>query len=869
MKNQREFLFRDKLLMRLSASALLITISLQSLLAVNTIVGQKVSEVTVEINSETSSLGSLFQEIEDQTIFNFVVSEDQIDLDLNVRVKTGQQNLEKLLKNLASNYHLEFEQLNKAIIITRPNKLADQKFTISGYITDASDGEVLIGANIFATKYKIGAVTNSYGFYSITLPSSDTLGIVFSFIGYTPQIKKLRFQKDMILNIELAPVSRQLDEAVVIASLNDDNIEKAQMGVIDVPISKINELPAILGETDVLKIIQLLPGVQSGNEGTTGFYVRGGNADQNLVQLDEATVYNPNHLFGLFSTFNSRALNDVSLIKGGFPAQYGGRLSSILDISMKEGNNRKTEVNGGLGLISSQLTVEGPLKTGQASYIISARRTYLDLLLRPVLPQGQNTIYHFYDINAKVNWQIGSKDKVFLSFFKGLDDAAYRDPSRLSYGMKFGNSTATLRWNHLFGNKLFLNTSLIYNDYLLKFSTTQNQFSAEVFSGITDVSAKAEFQYFPGPKHDIRFGSHYIQHNLRSSGKSEVLPKDLQANVLNINSIPSRYFNELALYFNDEIQISDVLSLNLGVRTPFFLSSDVNYYRIEPRASVKVSTSHTSSIKTSFTVMNQFLHLVPNATATLPIDIWIPSSGLTKPQLSEQVALGYFQNFASNKYESSIEFYYKTMDNQIAFKEGNQLLENQNIDNELVYGKGWSYGAEFFLKKKTGRLTGWASYTLSWTNQQFPDLNNGESFPFKYDRRHVLSLVGVYKLNEKWSLSANFVFSSGSVITLPVGRVTTQHGGTLFPGYYYVYENRNNYRLASYHRLDVSASYRKKRTFFGKEYNSEWVFGLYNAYSRQNPYFAYLTVDPNNDQPKAYQVSLLPIIPSVTFNFNF
>jgi hypothetical protein len=746
-----------------------------------------------------------------------------------------------------------------------------QNITVSGYIKDAETGEALIGATVYATKTKTGASANTYGFYSFSLPKGDSTGLVISFLGYTAQIKKVMLTQNIELNVKLLSSSSQLNTVTVSAKKSDENIQRAQMGVIDIPIQMIKELPAILGETDVLKVIQLLPGVQSGNEGTTGFFVRGGNSDQNLVQLDEAVVYNPNHLFGLFSTFNTSALNNVTLIKGGFPAQYGGRLSSILDITMKEGNNQKYKVQGGIGLISSNLTVEGPIVKEKASFIISVRRTYLDLLIKPFLPKGITTTYNFYDLNAKINWQVTKKDRLFLSGFKGNDKAAYTDASSINYGIHFGNSTATLRWNHLFGPKLFSNASLIYNNYLLNLSTIQGKYYAQVYSGINDINGKMEFQYFPNNKHKLLFGANYTYHVFTSSGKSDKIPQNSPVTTIQTSKIPPRYSSEMAIYLNDEYTISKRVGLNAGIRTPAFITKDVSYYKWEPRATLKISLDSTSSIKAAYTVMNQFLHIVPSSTASLPFDVWIPSSKITKPQRSEQYALGYFKNFKENKFEASVEVYYKTMQNEVAFKEGTQLLEKTSIDSSLVFGKGWSYGGEFFLKKNAGKFTGWVAYTLSWTYQQFKDLNYGEKFPFKYDRRHVLSLVGVYQLSKRWTISADFVFSTGSAYTLPVGRVNVADGGSLYDGVYYVYDKRNNYRLNPYHRLDIGATYRKNKTLFkGKiPFVSEWVFSIYNVYSHRNPYFVYLTVDPVTQEPKAKQVSLLPIIPSITYNFKF
>lgn len=744
-----------------------------------------------------------------------------------------------------------------------------QNYTISGHIQDAESGESLIGAFVYTTNQKVGVASNNYGFYSISLPESDTLGIVFSYLGYTAQIKKINLRQDILLNILLIPESATMGEIVISDEKGNDNVKNTEMSVIDIPMEKIRQLPAILGEPDILKIIQLLPGVQAGNEGTTGYYVRGGNSDQNLVLLDEAIVYNPNHLFGLFSSFNQRALKSATLVKGGFPSQYGGRLSSILNVTMKDGDNQKFRAEGGIGLITSNLTLEGPIVKGKSSFIVSARRTYIDLILKPLKIFSQQNTYAFYDVNAKLNYTLSERNRLFISYFKGQDNAFYTDASSLNYGIKFGNSTATLRWNHIWNPKLFSNASLIQNNYLLNLSTIQGKYYAQFYSAINDWTGKYEFEFFPNPKHTIRFGLNYTYHTFSPSGKSAKIPKKTPIVNLDENNIHKKYNSEMAIYFNDDIKLTARFGANLGVRLPLYISKRTTYIAIEPRATLRFEINESSSLKSSVSVMNQFLHLIPSNTAALPTDIWIPSSSIVKPQRSEQIALGYFKNFKNNKWEASLEGYYKTMQNQVAFKEGAQLTETTNIDSSLVFGKGWSYGAEFFLKKDAGRFSGWLSYTLSWTNQKFPDLNRGETFPFKYDRRHNASLVGVYKLSERWTLSAEFVFYTGNAFTLPLGRANVFGGGTLYNGIYYDYSNRNNARLNPYNRLDFAASYKKQRTIFHRKYESEWVFSAYNIYSRKNPYFVYLQVDPNTSQPKATQVSLLPIIPSISYNFKF
>lgn len=741
-----------------------------------------------------------------------------------------------------------------------------QSVTMSGYVRDSLSGEVLIGASIYALKYKIGTQANTYGYYSLTLPKGDSATIVVSFVGYQSTVYQLLTNSSKSVVFNLRNNTTQLSEVTVNAKNNDDNVQKAQMSVIDISIKQIKNIPMIVGERDVLKVIQFLPGVQSGNEGTTGFYVRGGNIDQNLVLLDEATVYNPNHLFGLFSTFNVNALNNVTLIKGGFPAQYGGRLSSILDITMREGNKSKFSGAGGIGLLSTNLTLEGPLQKGKSSFIVSARRSYLDLLLKSFV---SGTDYFLYDLNAKVNYELGKNDHVFISGFLGKDKAAYTGLSSINYGINFGNSSGTVRWNHLFGDKVFANTSVIYSDYYLSLSTIQDKYYALLYSGIQDWTAKTSVEWYPNPVHSIKTGIQYTYHTFSPASTSNKIPKS--GNVLSIkpDSIKQVYSNELAFFANDEIRISDNLGVNVGLRIPVFASRGVTYTRIEPRITAKLNVSPLTSLKIAYSEMNQFLHLIPNSTASLPTDIWISSSPLVKPQLSRQIALGVFKNFQNNDYEASVEGYYKNMENQVLFKEGTQIVLDTDLDKQLTFGKGESYGLEFFLRKNTGKLTGWVSYTLSKTTQQFAELNYGNPFPFTYDRRHNLAVVGSYELNKKWTLSGNFVFTSGVAYTLPTGRATVGQDGTLYDGIYYDYTTRNNYRLNSYNRLDVSATYHKQAHIFKKAYKAEWVFSIYNLYSRQNPYFIYLTTNPDTKIPEAHQVSLLPILPSVSYHFNF
>ncbi|HRI62260.1 MAG TPA: TonB-dependent receptor, partial [Saprospiraceae bacterium] len=582
--------------------------------------------------------------------------------------------------------------------------------TLSGYVRDQQTGEALIGATVAAPDFKTGTITNTYGYFSLSLPAAtgDSVTLVFTYLGYQPLALLLRGAANAEkLQINLIAEGRQLEEVVIKARPDNDNVQRTAMSVINLPVSQIKAIPVIAGERDVLKAIQFLPGVSAGSEGTTGFYVRGGNTDQNLVLLDEAVVYNPNHLFGLVSTFNVNALNSVNLIKGGFPAQYGGRLSSVLDVTMREGNRNRFAGEGGIGLISSNLTLEGPLQRGKSSFIVSGRRSYLDLFLLPLNRGINKTSYALYDLNVKLNYELGQRDHLFASVFTGSDRAQYTGANALNYGIGFGNSTGTLRWNHLFGDKVFVNTSLIYNKYYLGLNTTQGNYYALLYSEIRDYTAKTSLEWYPNTRHAVKFGAQYSNHALAPASTSAKIPKKGDRLQIKPDSIPRTYAGEAAFFLNDEIYLGPRLGASVGVRVPVFTSKGTTYTAVEPRLTVKYSINQTTSIKAAYTEMNQFLHLVPSSTASLPTDIWISSSPLVKPQTSRQMALGFFRNFADNQYEVSIEGYYKTMQNQVLFKEGTQVILSTNLEQQLTFGKGNSYGVELFVRKNTGRLTGW------------------------------------------------------------------------------------------------------------------------------------------------------------------
>jgi len=763
---------------------------------------------------------------------------------------------------------------------------AQEKVTVNGYIKDSLTGETLIGANFFIKGIAKGVTTNQYGFFSLTIPGK-TYAITSSFVGYSTKEFTLNLNASQLITIELVPRNFIIESVTVTGRKRENNVKNAQMGKIDLSIETAKALPALLGEVDILKTLQLLPGVRNAGEGNAGFYVRGGGPDQNLILLDDAVVYNTGHLFGFFSIFNADAIKNVSLIKGGMPPQYGGRLSSVVDINMKEGNINKTQVEAGIGLIASRFSVQGPIVKDKASFIISARRTYIDALAKPFIKKSSDFYgsgYYFYDLNAKMNYKISNKDRIYLSGYLGKDVFAFRNAGRsFQTDVPWGNSTATLRWNHIFNKKLFANTSLVYNDYNFSFAARQNDFFIKLSSGIRDVNAKTDFDYYVSPEHKLKFGALYTFHTFLPN----VLTAEQGGNTFSPNNSNKKYANELAVYLQDDWEISKSFQLNYGLRYSAFqqvgpykaFTTDVDgnkldsttfgrgqtvkwYGGLEPRATLRYSLSETSSLKLAVTRNLQYIHLVTNAGTTLPTDLWVPSTFRVKPQISWQYAAGYFQNFKNNMFETSVEVYYKDMRNQIEYQEG-YTPSLRDPEEEFTFGRGWSYGSEFFINKVRGRLTGWIGYTLSYTWRRFPFINGAEKYPSKFDRRHDMSVVSTYAINDRWKISGVFVYGTGNAVTVPerfyfINGVLTQQ-----------YSNINGYRLAPYHRLDFSATltpeHRKPR-----RYTDNWVFSLYNVYSRQNPYFIYFDQEGtalNGDlKVTAKQVSLFPIIPSVTWN---
>ena len=769
------------------------------------------------------------------------------------------------------------------------NTGSNNRFTINGYIKDSLTGESIIGATISVNGQSKGVVSNQYGFYSITL-DGGTYTIIASHVSYFDKTFTVDLKENQSFNFDVVSKSSALADVVVYSKRRDGNVKNAQMGKIDLSMNQIKNIPAFMGEIDLLKALQLLPGVSSAGEGNAGFYVRGGGPDQNLILLDDAVVYNPGHLFGFFSVFNSDAIKNVSLIKGGMPAQYGGRLSSVVDVTMKDGNINKLQMEGGIGLIASRFSIQGPIKKNKASFIISARRTYIDALAKGFIKKTSSFYgsgYFFYDLNAKMNYRFSEKDRLYISGYFGRDVFDFNNAKRsFKTNIPWGNSTATVRWNHVFNRRLFANTTLLYNDYKFKFAAEQENFKITLSSGIKDGTLKTDFDYYPLPNHKLKFGGLLTYHKFTPN----IVNGQQDSIVFRPNNEGNKFAVESAVYLQDDWELGEKWKVNYGLRlssftqlgpfTKYLRDADGNkldstfygsfkpvktYTGLEPRITIRYAVDDETSIKAAVTRNMQYIHLVSNSGNTLPTDLWVPSTYIVKPQISWLYSAGVFKNFKDNTYETSLELYYKDMQNQVDYKEG-YTPSLSDPENDFVFGKGWSYGAEFLVNKLKGRFTGWVGYTLSWTWRKFADLNDGEKYPAKYDRRHDVSVVANYEASKKWKLGAVFVYGTGNAITLPerfyiINGVLTQE-----------YSKLNQYRMKSYHRVDFSATYtpvpKKQRKVSGY-----WVFSIYNVYSRLNPYFIYFdqSGSPANGDLKveARQVSLFPILPAVTWNFKF
>ncbi|WP_346862415.1 TonB-dependent receptor [uncultured Draconibacterium sp.] len=786
-----------------------------------------------------------------------------------------------------------------------------QKVTISGYISDVATGEMLINANVYAPVHQSGNISNVYGFYSVTLPAGD-ISLQYSFVGYEKQEIKLNTLKDTVLNVSLK-LAGELDEIVV--SANKSKVERTQMSMVEIQSAQLQKLPVLFGEPDVLKVIQLLPGVQSGAEGTSGIYVRGGGPDQNLFLLDGVPVYNASHLFGFFSVFNPSAVKTVKLYKGGFPARFGGRLSSVVDIRMKEGNFKEFKGEVSVGLISSRFSFEGPIVKDKTSFIVSGRRTYVDILAQPAFAiankqDSEGNVkagYYFYDLNAKINHKFSDRSRLYLSTYMGRDKAYSKEDyyyvndhtrfdEKYDMGIGWGNITSALRWNYVYNPKLFSNATLTYSRYNFDVkerykdvSTKDDSFSEDYFqylSGINDVTTQFDFDYYPGGGHSIKFGASNIWHKFKpgvNHERSQNFSTDPQ-----LNKVDTTYGNanvsamEFSAFIEDNYKISPKFQVNLGLHFSMFHVQNTTYKSLQPRVSLRYLVNDRLSFKASYAKMSQYIHLLSSSTVSLPTDLWLPATANVKPQNSHQFAFGTSLKLAKG-YDFTAEAFYKTMDNLIEYKEGSSFSGvSKEWESKIETGEGWSYGAEFLLEKNIGKTTGWIGYTLSWANRKFENLNFGETFPAKYDRRHDLSLALTHKFSDKFDIGLTWVYGTGNAVTLGV-----QKYPSMLPkqSYYFgssgesaitYYDGRNGYRMPSYHRMDISMNFHKQK----KRGVRTWSLGLYNAYSRQNPFYLYWghqgTSGYNqqgyyfeNSKPALKQVSLFPVLPSVSYTFKF
>lgn len=771
---------------------------------------------------------------------------------------------------------------------------AQEKFTLSGYLKDSDTGETLIGASVFIQELGTGTTSNEYGFYSISIPEG-TYTIDFTYIGFSTQTETISLTENIKLDIEMGENAEDLMEVVVTSKVEDRNVSDLQMSVNKLDVSTIKKIPSLLGEVEIIRSLQLLPGVSTVGEGATGFNVRGGSIDQNLVLLDEAPVYNSSHLLGFFSVFNPDAVKDVQLYKGGIPSRFGGRLSSILDVRMKEGNNKKLSLSGGVGTIFSRLSLEAPIIKDKASFIVAARRSYIDVLAKPFLTDGlDNSILNFYDITVKTNYNINDKNRVFLSGYLGRDNFGFGDNA----GFNWGNKTATARWNHLFSDKLFSNLTLFYSnyDYQINFGgSSDNSFNWD--AKIINYSAKPEFTYYISPTNVLRFGGQGIVYEFEpgnATGVSENGTTDL--------SLAKQYAIESAVYVENKLTFGK-FETNYGLRLSHFnytgagnayeygdapagtrrpvtnitsfnqWESIKTYANLEPRLALKYQIDKDKSLKASYMRTAQYIHLVSNTTASTPVDVWTPSTNNIKPQLADQYAIGYFQNLKDNAYEISAETYYKKMDNLLDYiiAPSPELLLNEFLEGDILAGDGRAYGLELMLKKNKGKFTGWLSYTLARTELKVEGINKDEWYPSRFDQAHNLSLTGFYQASKRLSFSANFAYISGTPVTFA-------NGGYYQQGYYIPHnseETRNNSRIPAYHRADVSATLEGKRNE-DRRWKGRWVFSVYNLYNRRNAFSVYQRQDNNRTaigapvSTSAYQLSVIgSIVPAIAYNFEF
>ncbi|WP_029275687.1 TonB-dependent receptor [Pedobacter borealis] len=845
----------------------------------------------LNINLADEQLKNALDKITKASGVKFTYNEQVATSKTRISVQATNKTLREILSAAFSDKSIQFSVLDKEVFI-RINTQAvkkqgagpaadpgqnKEKYTLSGTIKSKGSGEILIAASVKVAGTNLATISNEYGFYSITL-NKGTYTVEVKGVGFKTYNTQVELNQDVKLNAALEDENNQLETVTIKGSSNNQDIKSTQMGMERFSIRETKEVPVLLGEPDIIKTLQLLPGVKTAGEGNGGMFVRGGSSDQNVILLDEAPVYNATHLLGFFSTFNSDAIKNVTLYKSGMPAQYGGGLSSVLDVKMNDGNNQKLGVSGGVGLISARVNVEGPIQKDKSSFLISARRTYADMFLKLSSDSSvRNTQLYFYDINLKANYILGEKDRLYVSGYFGKDVLASENLS----GINWGNATSTLRWNHVFNNKLFSNTSLIFSNYNYNVKSNSDENSLSLFSQIRDWSFKENMQWYLNEKNTVTFGLSATYHNIKpgevqASGDSGFLSQQFQ----------NRFSLENAVYASNTWKASDALNITYGLRLSAFsifgkgdfydLDNNGNvtgttnyksgemvktYINPEPRLALALQLSEQSSLKASYVRNVQNLHLISNSNASSPTDRWVASTNIIKPELSDQYSIGYYKNFSGNAYEFSAETYYKSLQNQIDYRNGADIFTSKPIETQLLFGKGRAYGLELLIKKKTGRFTGWLGYTLSKTERKIDGINNDEWYNARQDKTHDIAFVGMYKLSPRWTVSANWVYSTGNAVTYPRGKYTMMGKS------YFYFSDRNGDRMPAYHRLDLGATRLLKQT---KRFSSELNFSLYNAYGRKNPFR--ITFSDNETDPsktEAIRTTLFQFVPSISYNFKF
>ena len=862
------------------------------------------AETKLSFSIRNATLEEFVKRIENSTGFSFIYGEE-VKINHRLTLDVKQKTIPEILNLAFANEPVKYQITGRHILLQKKKqKPVSRKFTISGYVTDGTSSETLIGANILESRQQQGTTTNPYGFYSITLPAGET-ELSFSYLGYTTRQYKLELSKDTLINV-LMQDNNQLEEVVIISDKAEAGITATQMGAQEIPIAQIKNTPSILGEADVMKTIQLMPGVQAGVEGSAGLYVRGGGPDQNLILLDGVPVYNVDHLFGFFSVFTPEAVKKVTLFKSSFPARFGGRLSSVVDVRSNDGDMKKYHGTLSIGLLSSKIQLEGPIIRDKTSFNISARRSYIDLIAKPFMPKDDKISYYFYDINAKINHKFSDRSRLFLNFYNGKDSYYFKttDSSSSMYkdkmSLNWGNTIATARWNYIFNQKLFSNTTVAYNKYRMDANSTvytktsllesisESNYHSNYHSGICDWSYLIDFDYNPTPAHHIKFGAGYLHHDFRPEvATSKIQEKEdgitKQDTLYNSISNSTIQAHEVSAYIEDNFDIGSRLRMNVGLHLSMFRVQKRNYFSAQPRVSARYQLTRHTALKASYTKMSQYIHLLSSTPISMPTDLWVPVTSKIKPMQAHQYSLGSYYTGLPG-WEFSVEGYYKQMRNVLEYKEGVSFLgSSSGWENKVEMGKGRSMGIEFMAQKTTGKTTGWIAYTLAKSDRKFAvgGINNGERFPYKYDRRHSISLCLNHKFSERIDIGASWIYNSGGTVTLPEQQtVILKPDGSIEQTDYI--SKRNNYRLPASHRLNIGVNFNKKT----KHGMRTWNISLYNAYNSMNPtlvygkrrdydYLAYkdehgkYTGGYNTSKLFIKKITLLPIIPSVTYTYKF